>query len=91
MSRRTLRVFIFLGVVSILGVLTLQVFWLKNAFSFEDREFNDRVNLALRRVANIISIMKKEDRPYQQVTQVSSNYFVVSMNDSLHPYLLERL
>ncbi|MBX7181722.1 MAG: HAMP domain-containing histidine kinase, partial [Bacteroidia bacterium] len=42
-------------------------------------------------VANIISIMKKEDRPYQQVTQVSSNYFVVSMNDSLHPYLLERL
>ena len=91
MSRRTLRVFIFLGVISILGVLTLQVFWLKNAFSFEDREFNDRVNLALRRVANVISIMNKEERQYQQVTQVSSNYFVVSMNDSLHPYLLERL
>ncbi len=91
MNRGALRVFIILGVISVLGVSTLQIFWLNRAFNLENQEFNDRVNLALRRVANVISIMNKEERPYQQVTQVSSNYFVVSMNDSLHPYLLERL
>ena len=91
MNRTALRIFIFFGVISILGVSVLQIFWLNRAFNIENQEFNDRVNLALRRVANVIAIMNKEERPYQQVTQVSSNYFVVSMNDALHPYLLERL
>lgn len=61
------------------------------AFDLREREFNDRVNIALRSVAQEIMTLNKDSSDVPPVRQLSSNYFVVSTNDTLHPFLLESL
>lgn len=91
MNRRTIRIVIALATVSIAGLFATQLYWMDKAFDLREREFNDRVNIALRSVAQEILILNKDSSDVPPVKQVSSNYFIVSTNDTLHPYLLESL
>lgn len=77
--------------ISIIGLFATQLFWMDKAFDLHEREFNDRVNIALRSVAQEIMILNKDSSDVPPVRQLSSNYFIVSTNDTLHPYLLESL
>jgi len=81
-----------LGWISIIGILATQVIWVHKAFTNQDREFNDRVHISLTKVTEDILAMKEDAAYiYNPVTQISNNSFVVQMNDTLHPYLLESL
>jgi len=61
-------------------------------FSQEEKKFNDRVMIALTDIAGtILSLNRDKSEPYNVVKQLRSNYFVVQINDTLHPYLLESL
>ncbi len=91
MTRRTIRIVIALATVSIVGLFATQLYWMDKAFDVREREFSDRVNMALRSVAEEIMSMNKDSSDVPPVRQLSSNYFVVSTNDTLHPYLLESL
>ncbi len=91
MTRRTIRIVIALAMVSIVGLFATQLFWMEKAFDLREREFNDRVNIALRSVAQEIMLLNKDSSDVPPVRQLSSNYFIVSTNDTLHPYLLESL
>ena len=77
--------------ISIIGLFVTQLFWVDKAFDLREREFNDRVNIALRSVAQEIMVLNKDSSDVPPVRQLSSNYFIVSTNDTLHPYLLESL
>lgn len=77
--------------VSIIGLFVTQLFWVDKAFDLRKREFNERVNIALRSVAQEIMVLNKDSSDVPPVRQLSSNYFIVSTNDTLHPYLLESL
>ncbi len=64
----------------------------EKTFSQEEKKFNDRVMIALTDIAGtILSINRDKSEPYNVVKQLRSNYFVVQINDTLHPYLLESL
>lgn len=91
MNRASLRTVIVLATISIIGLFTTQLFWMTKAFDLREREFNDRVNIALREVAMEIMRQNKDSSDVPPVTQLSSNFFVVSISDTLHPYLLESL
>ncbi|TNF29744.1 MAG: HAMP domain-containing histidine kinase [Bacteroidetes bacterium] len=91
MTRRTIRTVIALATISIIGLFATQLFWMEKAFDLREREFNDRVNLALRNVAQEIMILNKDSSDAPPVRQLASNYFIVGTNDTLHPYLLESL
>ncbi len=91
MTRRTIRIVIALATISIVGLFSTQLYWMDKAFDLREREFNDRVNIALRSVAQEIMILNKDSSDVPPVRQLSSNYFIVSTNDTLHPYLLESL
>lgn len=90
-TRRTIRIVIALATVSIIGLFATQLYWMDKAFDLREREFNDRVNIALRSVAQEIMALNKDSSDVPPVRQLSSNYFIVSTNDTLHPYLLENL
>jgi two-component system phosphate regulon sensor histidine kinase PhoR len=90
-TRRTIRIVIALATVSIIGLFATQLYWMDKAFDLREREFNDRVNIALRSVAQEIMTLNKDSSDVPPVRQLSSNYFVVSTNDTLHPFLLESL
>ncbi|MCF8463598.1 MAG: HAMP domain-containing histidine kinase [Flavobacteriales bacterium] len=91
MTRRTIRIVIALATISIVGLFATQLFWMGKAFDLRDREFNDRVNIALRSVAQEIMLLNNDSSDVPPVRQLASNYFIVSTNDTLHPYLLESL
>ncbi|HMN05303.1 MAG TPA: HAMP domain-containing sensor histidine kinase [Flavobacteriales bacterium] len=106
MRRRTLGILVLLATLSLAGVVITQVVWLKRAQQYEqaqltlqeqqqqqiDKQFNDRVVIALTDVTErILSITKDPSDLFDAVKQERPNYFLVTINDTIHPYLLEAL
>ena len=91
MSRRRIRLLILTGLLSIFGTLVLQLIWLRQAVDLGEREFNDRVVIALTEVVDRIQSMRGDSAVVEPVRQQASNAFVANLNDTLHPFLLEAL
>jgi len=92
MNRRIIRSVVVLAIFSFMGIVALQVFWFRKAYSYEQKQFEDNVIIALNTVAEKIYSLKKENTENAQpAKQISQNYFVVQINDTLHPFLLENL
>ncbi len=106
MRRRTLGTLVLLAILSLGGVVFTQTMWLKRAQRYEheqvalqqqqqqqlDKQFNDRVTIALTDVTErILSITKDPSDLFDAVKQERPNYFAVTINDTIHPYLLESL
>lgn len=106
MSNKNLRTVIFLGIASILCILTIQFFWIKKNIEFQETnlsiqnrqdslsrvQFGDQVTIALKKVADEIQRINQEPGDlYGNVKQLTTNYFTVELQDTLHPFLLELL
>lgn len=106
MSNRSIRMVIVLGVISILSILSIQLFWIQKNIEFQEenidlqqrhdsistKQFNDNVTVALKNVAiEIQRINKQPGDLYGNVRQLTSNYFTVELQDTVMPYLLETL
>ena len=91
MTRQRIRWLILTGLLSIGGTLALQMMWLRQAIDLGEREFNDRVVIALTEVVDRIQEMRGDSAVVEPVRQQASNAFVANLNDTLHPYLLEAL
>jgi len=90
MKRNQIRFIILLGTLAILGIMLIQVYFLKNVWSIKEREFNQTVNIALRSVAERLSEYNQTMMPHgNPVKQVSSNYFIVNINDVIDANVLE--
>ena len=92
MNRKTLRIIIILATISLSGILVIQIYWVQKAFDIEENQFNQRVHVAMSNVAKEIQTINREGgQNLEPVKQLSSNYFIASINDTLHPYLLQSL
>lgn len=92
MNRKTIRIIIFLATLSLIGIVTTQIFWVREAYNLQEKQFNERVRMALNNVTNeLLSINKDEAELFNPVKQVTSNYYVTLINDTVNPYLLENL
>ncbi|MFT3884896.1 MAG: HAMP domain-containing sensor histidine kinase [Flavobacteriales bacterium] len=106
MRRRTLGTLVLLATLSVIGVVVTQISWLDRAQRYQheqvvlqqqqqtqlDKQFNDRVVIALTDVTErILSITKDPSDLFDAVKQERPNYFAVTINDTIHPYLLESL
>lgn len=64
----------------------------KKKFEEQQKIFNDRVTIALSHITEkILNIYNDPSQIYNNVKQLDTNFFVVRINDTLHPALLERL
>jgi two-component system phosphate regulon sensor histidine kinase PhoR len=106
MGRRAIGTLMLLATLSVIGVVVIQLLWLREASRYRseqvelnqeqaiqlEKQFNDRVVIALTDVTEqILSITKDPTDLYDAVKQERPNYFAVTINDTLHPYLLEAL
>jgi two-component system phosphate regulon sensor histidine kinase PhoR len=88
-SRKTLRFVILLAALSIIGITVIQVYWVGRAFDLRENQFNRDVNMALGAVATqLYTINKSIISRANPVEQVSSNYFIVSINTPIDDNLL---
>lgn len=92
MNRKTIRIIIFFALFTIIGVFSFQIFWVQKAFNIQERQFNDRVHVALSNVVHEVQKLNKDSAAlFEPVKQITSNYYLAFTNDTLHPYVLEGL
>ena len=106
MNKNRIRAVVILGVVSILCILSIQVFSIKKNIDFQQnsiliqnrqdsissRQFNEKISIALLNTAIEIQCVNHSTSDlYGAVKQQTSNYFTVELEDTLHPNLLERI
>ncbi|TXI81545.1 MAG: hypothetical protein E6Q44_04125, partial [Flavobacteriales bacterium] len=106
MGRRAISTLMLLATLSVIGVVVIQLLWLQQASRYRDeqvelnreqatqldKQFNDRVVMALTDVTEqILSITKDPTDLFDAVKQERPNYFAVTINDTVHPYLLEAM
>ena len=81
-----------LAIVSVTGIVSIQIYWFSKAFDLRDKQFNQTVNIALRNVADQIFAYNGNIIPLDNpVEQLSSNYFVVMVNGDIDANFLETL
>lgn len=81
---------ILLGGMSIIGVLFIQSYWLLKTWDIKDKEFDQSVNIVLRKVAQRLASFNTTVLPKTNLIQRrSSNYYAVNVNSSIDPPILE--
>lgn len=106
MKKGSINYLIILGVFSLVAIATLQLIWLnktvilqKNSVEIQNREdslnlvqFSEKAHRALKEVLKEISKRKADSSSlYESIRQKQTNYFVVDINEELHPFYLENL
>ncbi len=91
MSRKAIRIVIALGIISVIGIFSIQMYWVKKAFDLKNQQFRQSVMVSLRNVANQISKAYKLPEITNPVSQFSSDYYVVNLRLPLEHSTLEHL
>jgi two-component system, OmpR family, phosphate regulon sensor histidine kinase PhoR len=89
MSRNTIRLLVVLSAISIIGVVVTQMYWVRRAFDLRERQFNQRINVALQDVAEQLAQVNKVMLQNNPVEQLATDYFLVNTNATIDPLLLE--
>lgn len=90
MKLNKINVIILIGFLAIVGVLLMQLFMLGRAFSFEKKEFEDKVHFALQDVVKRIYRDNNTQLPItNQIKKVTDNYYIVNVNDVFESDVLE--
>lgn len=90
MRKPAIRLVVFLGVVAIIGIIALQVYFFQITFNNEERKLNQKIQVALWDVVE--QIYEANNIKYvgvNPVEQISSDYFVVDVNDFIDADVLE--
>jgi two-component system phosphate regulon sensor histidine kinase PhoR len=90
MKSLPIRLVVLLGVVSIIGILAVQGYWVRRALAHEERQLDQHLAIALREVATRLAAYRRVPLPAQSpVCQVASNYYVVNVNSEIDANLLD--
>jgi len=84
MKNRHLRRVILLGTVVLAGLFLVQMYWFSKAFDVAEKQFDHSIQIALLKVADSVS-------GAAEVKKLSSNFFFVSTESSLHNETLDTL
>lgn len=87
MSR--LRLLVVLSVLSIIGILTAQAVWVRNAYALRERQFRQSAFIALQDVADAVARLNRFATNRYAVTQLSADYFIVNTDAPIDPVALE--
>ncbi|UII28111.1 HAMP domain-containing histidine kinase [Fulvivirga maritima] len=91
MRRTTIRLLVILAAISIIGIVVTQVYWFKQAFNTETERFDREVNTALYHVAQSFFKLSDAEPANNPIKQLSTNYYVVMINNEIDAGLLEHL
>lgn len=87
-----IRFLVVLAIVTLIGIITTQIYWLNRAIAQQDQVFNHNVHLALQNVVESLCEASGKDFPATNpIEQVASNYYIVRANDQIDLANLEYL
>lgn len=86
----TLNIIVFIGLIAIVGVLTMQLVMLNQAYSFEKKELGEKIHFALQDVVDKIYRDNESELPNESpIKKVSEDYYVVNVDDVFEAEVLE--
>lgn len=80
---------VILGAFSVMGILAVQTFWVLRSWDLKDQEFDEKAQIALLNVAKDLEKLGSPLPPQNLISQLSSNYYAVNINDIINANLLE--
>ena len=90
MKNRTVRNVAILGSIAIVGVISVQIYWINQALNLQQKQFQESVFISLKRVAERISEYNKMDFPVKNpVKQISSDYYIVNIREAIDANILK--
>lgn len=90
MRNRTIKTFVVLAIISILGIIVTQVFWFKQAFDKTEQEFNRSLDIALTQTLKGILLYNNSSAlPVNPIEKLDHNYYAVMVNDQINADVLE--
>jgi two-component system phosphate regulon sensor histidine kinase PhoR len=91
MNRSAVRWVLVLGILSIIGILGVQVFFIRKTISQEDRQLNQSITIALSAVAEKLADYNDAELPHENpVFRHSADYYIVNVNGDIDPEILEQ-
>ncbi len=86
----TLNIIVFIGLLAIVGVITMQLVMLNQAYTFEKKELGEKIHFALQDVVNKIYRDNNNELPNASpIKKVSEDYYVVNVDDVFEAEVLE--
>ncbi|MCW4469231.1 HAMP domain-containing histidine kinase [Flavobacterium sp. MFBS3-15] len=90
MKFNKLNIIVFIGLIAIIGVLTMQLVMLGQAYAFEKKELGEKIHFALQDVVNKIYRDNDSELPAASpIKKVSEDYYVVDVQDVFDAEVLE--
>jgi two-component system phosphate regulon sensor histidine kinase PhoR len=90
MKSNQIRFAVILGSISIIGIMVFQWYWVSRSYTLVEEQFNRKVEIALYNVAEKMATFNQSELPNENpVRQISSNYFIVDINDVIDAKILD--
>jgi two-component system, OmpR family, phosphate regulon sensor histidine kinase PhoR len=87
-----IKIIVLAGLIAFVGIITIQVLWLKQAFDEEEKKFSQNIQVSLLEVANEMNRYYGYTTPHANpVDKLSKDYYVVNMRNDFEAKTLELL
>lgn len=90
MNNNTIIRVIILGTIALIGIISMQAYWVVSTWNINETEFNEKVNFSLYNVAKNLAKINEGSLPARDIVKKrTSNYYVVNVNDVIDKENLE--
>jgi two-component system phosphate regulon sensor histidine kinase PhoR len=91
MNRTAIRVVLILGILAIIGIISVQFYFVRQAMDQENRQMNQTITIALSSVAEDLARYNNAELPRQNpVFHHSPDYYIVNVSTHIQPDILEQ-
>ena len=89
MGRSAIRNIILLAFISLAGIITTQIFWIKKAIDLKEQQFNHRAYVALKSVADRLIQDSRFKVQLDGINKKASNYYTLDFSSPVNVTMLE--
>ncbi|WP_291728507.1 sensor histidine kinase [Bernardetia sp.] len=90
MNKRTITLLLAFALLSIFGIVIIQIYWVRRAFDANRKQNEQKIQVALQNIAEKIADYSKTTLPSSSpINQLSSDYYTVSVNCEIDAAVLE--
>lgn len=89
MNKRTIILLLVFALLSIFGIISIQIYWVQRAFDANRKQNEQKIQVALQNIAENIAAYSKSTLPRFPINQLSSDYYTVSVNCEIDAAVLE--
>ncbi len=89
MGRATIRNIILLAFISLAGIITTQIYWVKKALDLREQQFDHRAYIALKSVADRLLQDTKNRVQLDGINRKAANYYTLDFSSPVNVTMLE--